>query len=469
MALILETSRIDGYVLNTIQKLGLYCGLDSCMTQEIFSKLREELTPIFKKTYDFSISQIPVALFMMEKGVKWDSKAANRHIENLEKTRLRLEILLLRIALITGNDKFNPRSVSQLKEFLYGTPSKGGSGFDLPKQYKKNDKNVVILNTDKDALKAIKKSSIRGKIISSLLLTLRKIEKRLAFLTCTLEENDRFRVSFNIAGTETGRWSSSKNVFNRCWNAQNVEKKDGGLRDVFIPDPGYKFFYPDLKSAESFAVAYMSGDEKYIEACESGDIHTTVAHLAYKIPLDRKEADRIYIMGKSYRDLCKPLGHGTNYLGSPFGLCQQTGLPKKEIELFQEKYFGAFKGIGEWHRNVAKELQETSCLTTPLGRCRYFWGRTNEDSTLRQAVAFLGQFIGDIINIGLINLYENKSEHMMPLFQIHDAILGQVRENMVDFYKPFIVSCLRVPVKIKGRIMNIPVDVKFGNNWKEIS
>jgi DNA polymerase I-like protein with 3'-5' exonuclease and polymerase domains len=44
------------------------------------------------------------------------------------------------------------------------------------------------------------------------------------FVEAELEPNGRMKCSFNTAGTETFRWSSSKNVFWRGTNLQNIPK-----------------------------------------------------------------------------------------------------------------------------------------------------------------------------------------------------------------------------------------------------
>ena len=79
------------------------------------------------------------------------------------------------------------------------------------------------------------------------------------FVNAPLDVDGRMRCSFNIAGTETYRFSSSKNAFGSGMNMQNIPK--GGesdeldlelpnVRELFIPDPGKTFFDIDLDSAD---------------------------------------------------------------------------------------------------------------------------------------------------------------------------------------------------------------------------
>jgi hypothetical protein len=42
------------------------------------------------------------------------------------------------------------------------------------------------------------------------------------FVKAPLDPGDRMRCMFNVSGTETFRWSSSKNAFGRGTNLQNI-------------------------------------------------------------------------------------------------------------------------------------------------------------------------------------------------------------------------------------------------------
>src|SRR6516165_6883191 len=65
-------------------------------------------------------------------------------------------------------------------------------------------------------------------------------------------------------------------------NLQNIEDR---LRSVFVADKGMKFAYVDLEQAESRLVGAIEWnlfrDGTYLDACESGDLHTSVCRLAW--------------------------------------------------------------------------------------------------------------------------------------------------------------------------------------------
>jgi DNA polymerase I-like protein with 3'-5' exonuclease and polymerase domains len=102
------------------------------------------------------------------------------------------------------------------------------------------------------------------------------------FLTAEVDADSRLRTSYNVAGTETGRWSSSTNAFGSGTNLQNFPEK---LRSVFVADEGRKLAYLDLEQAESWVVGIklweLFADDRYIRAIEEGDLHTSVARMVW--------------------------------------------------------------------------------------------------------------------------------------------------------------------------------------------
>ena len=318
-----------------------------------------------------------------------------------------------------------------------------------------------------------------------------------------------------MAGTETGRWSSSEAPWGTGTNLQNITKD---LREIFIPDDGMTMFYADLEQAESRVVAYLTGDQGYIDACESGDLHTTVVKMVWKNmgwsgdPVqERKLAENPYYLQFSFRDMCKRAGHGTNYGLSATSLARHLKIKVAHATRFQLLYYGgvvsldsvnrwhqqdpkagfdellaygkvygekakyvevpgAFPGIRSWHDNIANELLNTGTLTTPIGRRRQFWGRLDDATTLRGAIAYVPQStIGDLLNMGLYRVWnELRDDGVQVLGQVHDAILGQVPTEKVDELMPKIVECMTNPIQVGERTLVIPSSVEVGNTWKNM-
>jgi len=227
-----------------------------------------------------------------------------------------------------------------------------------------------------------------------------------------------------------------------------------------------------LEQAESRAVAYISGDENYINACESGDLHTLVCQMVWPelawandLSQDKKVAKQIFYRDFSYRDMSKRGGHGTNYYGTPFTMARHLKIPQHVMGDFQERYLERFPGIQQWWYRVMEDLMTEGWLMNPFGRFRRFFGRPDDDSTIRKAIAFEPQStVSEIINTGLWRLWHDMPE-IHVLAQVHDAVLFMYPEAEEEKIIPKATSMLEIPVAIHNRTMTIPAEAKIGWNW----
>lgn len=100
-----------------------------------------------------------------------------------------------------------------------------------------------------------------------------------------------------------------------------------------------------------------------------------------------------------------------------------------------------------------------------MGRQRWFFGRPNEEETVRGAVAFDPQgSVGDILNTGMLKVWRLGICELM--LQVHDAILVQYPEEREDEILPKLLDEIKVPVPLeRGRTLVIPTEAKVGWNW----
>lgn len=442
----------------TNKTLWHYNALDCCVTFEV----AQQLIPKANKAYDMSMRMHGPALDMMLRGILVDTNYRNQVMEELRTARKRVKHVLDTLAQAVWDQPLNHNSPQQLRKFFYDV-------MRLPRQKSYNRTyGERRETTNRDALEKLQGFRTAKPIINAI-LRLREIDKSLSVLRSGIDSDQRMRTSYNVCGTETWRWSSSENVFGTGSNLQNIT---GRLRRIFVARPGWKLAYIDLEQAESRAVAYLSGDRSYIKACESGDLHTTVATMVWpelawtgKAAEDRKVADQIFYREFSYRDMAKRGGHGTNYYGTPRTMASFLKVETRVMERFQQAYFKAFPGIRKWHHAVARELQTTRQLTTPFGLTRTFWGRPNDDNTLREAIAFVPQStIACYLNEAMWRVWNLYTPRVRLLGQVHDAILIEYQEGDKEAVRD-VQGWMSFAHKIHGRPMSIPTDVAVGWNW----
>jgi DNA polymerase-1 len=440
-----------------------YNSLDAAVTLEIHEILSQK--NMSQGVYAFERALQGPALDMMLRGFLIDPVWRAKGIDQETKKKELVEERLNRLAHAVWGKDLNPRSPHQLKDFFYNE-------LQLPEVWT-SKKGVRSLSTDREALEKLSQYYIALPIINCVLHA-RDAGKKLSVLRSGVDPDGRMRCTYNVCGTETGRWASSRNVYGRGGNLQNITEE---LRRMFVADRGYILLYVDGEQAESRGVGFIHGrlfnDWRYLDACEAGDLHTTVTRLVWQNlgwtgdnRADRAIAEQPFYRHFSYRDMAKRGGHGTNYYGTPWTMARHLKVDKSLIEEFQRNYFAAFPAMRKWHVWVSEQLALSQSITTFVGRERTFFGRPNDDTTLREAIAYEPQsVVGDLVNEGGYRVWKQFPE-AQALAQIHDAYLFQIPETRLDLIEP-ILKTFEVPVRDQksGRVLRIPAEAKVGWNW----
>lgn len=489
-----ETSALDHNAKDWV-----YNGLDCCVTLEIRDELLPQLDNVTRHTYEFSRALQAPVLEMTMRGLLVDKVKRADVLKSFQKQIDRLDKQLTRIVkegIGAENLVVSPkadqrwwRSPTKLKTLLYDI-------MGLPVQKKRNANGIWAPTTDRDALEKLDEHFV-AQPVTRHMLSLRDIDKKRGFLESGLDPDGHIRCNFNIAGTNTGRLASSLSDFGSGTNLQNVDRE---LRSVCVSERGRVYVNLDLEQGDSRNVGAICWNlfvhefgEKYagsyLDACESGDLHTTVCRMSRTelpwtgdLKADKKIAEQLAYRQDTYRQLAKKLGHGSNYYGTPRTMAKHTKVITPIIQEFQQRYFGAFPVIGcydpnnsdpdhklpNWHNNVRRQLQTSHTLTTMLGRRRKFWGRAFDDATLREAIAYEPQgMTADEIDTALLKLQrEGKRFDVWLHVQVHDSILMSIPEEMLDEFVPWALKLAQTQIILeKGREFFVPTEAKIGWNW----
>jgi DNA polymerase I-like protein with 3'-5' exonuclease and polymerase domains/uracil-DNA glycosylase len=289
------------------------------------------------------------------------------------------------------------------------------------------------------------------------------------FVNAPLDVDRRLRCSFNIGGTETYRFSSSKNAFGTGLNFQNIPKGGVGdydeliddeevaldlpnVRELFIPDPGHTFFDIDLSSADLRIVVGESGELEMKALLDAGlDPYTEFAKEYYHDPSITKASPK--------RQTFKGFAHGTHYLGSARGLAERFGLLVAEAEAAQKWYFGRFPNIKKWQDGLKDQVFKRGMVRNVFGYRRYFRGRIN-DETLREAAAWIPQStVACLINRGYVQIAQSLPE-VEILLQVHDSLAGQFQSFHGDWATREIAKACTIPLQYPAFEITIPVGIK---------
>jgi DNA polymerase-1 len=383
-------------------------------------------------------------------GIRFDADARMEVSAELQSLVAAREAWLLDV---TGQD-INIKSPKQMAEFFY---------LDMGQQEirQRNAKGGLSVTTNDEALHKI---ASREPILAPVCRTITELRSlgvfHSTFVMAATDTDGRIRTNFNIAGTETYRFSSSKNAFGTGLNCQNIPKggiAEGGLvlpnvRKLFIPDPGHTIFDIDLDSADLRIVTWESdcawmkehfkaGRKPYIEVMREYYRDSTMT---------KKSHPREYGIFKS---LC----HGTNYLGTAEGIAPRIGLLVHETERIQRWYFGLAPEIRRWQEDIKAQVKGRRYVENAWGYRNYFFDKI-EGTIFNQAVAWIPQStVACLINRAYVNIYNNLKE-VQVLLQVHDSLMGQFQSVYGDWALRKIQECATVPVPYADPL-HIPVGV----------
>lgn len=440
----------------------IYNGGDTLMTAEVWEKLNKVPHP--RLIYNLERGVQGLYLEMALRGFAVDPFAREQGINKVSTKLELMDNFLNEISNALVDCDINYDSGKQLKKLFYG--------FFGIKPIAKWHRGEVKEPMDTATLeKLLKYPTVR--VIARAVLTCRALDKELETLKMEVDDDFRMRTSYNIAGTTEGRTSSSESSTGAGGNLQNVTQD---LRHMFVSDLGWKLCGIDKEQAESRWVGFLCGilfdDWTYLDDCEGGDLHTAVARRwvteiswTGDLKKDRVLADRPF-GDDTYRQASKVLNHASVILGKPRTISTHTKIPEKTIERFQTGFFGAYPCIPRLHTWIAAKIQSTGFLTNPFGRRRDFFGRPDDDGTIRKGMAFMqASPNADDIKLGIYRIWKHMGSRVQLLSEEHDAIYFQFREDddEADIIKTA-QSYMDVAFDLGFRCFSVPTEAKTGWN-----
>ncbi|MDQ5949233.1 MAG: polymerase [Patescibacteria group bacterium] len=412
---------------------------------------------------DFVVDSIelpltPIANQMKERGIKID---IDRLTVLSKKYHTELDSIQKKIWGIAGVE-FNIASPKQLGEILF---VKLGL---KPKNQKKTGTGAY--STKESELEKLKDEHE----IAGLVLEYRELAKLLGTYIDTMptqvDDGHRLHADFLQAGTTTGRMASQNP------NLQNIpNKSDLGreIRKSFIAEPGFKLVSFDYSQIELRIAAFLSGDSKLIEIFKTGhDVHTAVASEVFGV--DPAEVT------KEMRAKAKVINFGVMYGMGVMALKQNLGTSKEDAQIFYDDYFKKFSGLAEYLEKVKHETAQKGYTETFFGRRRYFPDIRSKLPFMKaqaERMAINAPIQGteaDIIKLAMIEVHKfiqtkNLSNDVRLLLQVHDELVYEVAEHLVDSVAPEIKYIMQNVIDPKQTSSVVCIaNSSAGDNWGEM-
>jgi hypothetical protein len=414
---------------------------------------------------------------------------------------------------IPGHTEFNPNSPVQKTTFLYdvlGATERDDSGKVVgPKSKKKRSSGA-------NALKMLKwEHPLFKTYVDALTDTLAPSKRISDFIEIKMATN-RFRTSFNAAGTQTWRFASKGSPF---WDGRNSQNIPGELKDWMIADEGCLLFDADFRQSDGYFVAFESNDTAYIKTMTSGkDSHAVhCSHFfereyEYIVEGKKRGSPEIIDPVTGIRQITKKIVHGGNYqmyAGTLFvqmgrdmviataiamGFNDAGSWTDKQLINLCARLLGSHRGLyprlskHEWYADINRMLETTQCITNAFGMTHRYMGDITDNATQREATAFLGQGgtagnmnrVLDEIILGYIppkfrdGLNPHAKEKPLKLdypgsslginLQVHDSFVGNVNMRADDCLENInnLLTVMERPIIINGHRMHVPADIDFG-------
>ena len=159
-------------------------------------------------------------------------------------------------------------------------------------------------------------------------------------------------------------------------------------------------------------------------------------------------------------------------------MAKHSHIDIKLIEHYQSVYFSACPELPKWHQWVVEQVQTKGEIVTMLGRARRFFGRPNDDATIREAVAYEPQSVAaDYCNESMLRLHKLILAEKLPAtlrLSKHDELIFSCAETLEEQVAVVIKEQMERRIIITApsgntRSWYVPAEVETGWNLGRLS
>ncbi len=434
-----------------LDKALTYAAEDADVTARFYHHFKPRLaTEAMSYVYeDIERPLIPVIAEMELTGIKVDPAILSQMSNDFGKKLVELEADIQKMA----GTPFNVGSPKQMGEILFEKLGLPGGSKTKTGQW----------STDAGVLEDL---AAQGHEIVKKILEWRMLSKLKSTYTDALQEQinprtKRVHTSFSMAGTSTGRLSSTDP------NLQNIPirtEEGRKIREAFVAEDGCTLLSVDYSQVELRLAAEMAGVKALQNAFrDEVDIHALTASQVFGVPLEQ--------ITPEIRRQAKAVNFGIIYGISGWGLGQQLGIPAGEANAFIKRYLSTFSEIQTYMERTKDEARKFGYVKTLLGRKCFIPNITASNpgwraGAERQAInAPLQGTAADIMKRAMIKIppaLKNAGLQTKMLLQVHDELIFEVPNAELEQAKKLIKSIMENVVNL-----NVPLvaEAGSGHSW----
>ncbi|WP_176515941.1 DNA polymerase I [Pseudomonas faucium] len=437
-----------------LEKAGPYAAEDADITLRLHQALQARLakTPSVQPVLmDIEMPLVPVLAKIERQGALVDAALLQVQSGELGVKMAELE----RRAFELAGEEFNLGSPKQLGSILYDK-----LGMPVLSKTAKGQPSTAEAVLDELAE--------QGYPLPEVLMQYRSLSKLKSTYTDKLPgqinpRTGRIHTSYQQAVAATGRLSSSDP------NLQNIPIRTAEgrrIRQAFVASPGYKLLAADYSQIELRIMAHLAKDEGLLHAFRNDlDVHRATAAEVFGVALEAVTTDQ--------RRSAKAINFGLIYGMSAFGLAKQIGVDRKQSQDYIDRYFARYPGVLAYMERTRAQAAEQGFVETLFGRRLYLPDINAKNPALRKGAertainAPMQGTAADIIKRAMVNVDNWLSESGLDarvILQVHDELVLEVRENLVEQVKDEIRGHMSRAAQLDVPLL---VEVGIGANWDE--
>lgn len=270
----------------------------------------------------------------------------------------------------------------------------------------------------------------------------------------------RIHGAWEQAVAATGRLSSVDPNFQNIPIRSELGRK---IREAFVAPPGFRIVSADYSQIELRVLAHLSGDERLVEAFQTGqDVHTRTAMEIFEVNKDE--------VTREMRAKAKAVNFGVIYGQGDGALSKSLGIERKEAARFIATYFRRYEGVRNFMDATLEEARNGQAVTSLLGRRRVVpdiksghRGRRLAAERIAMNMPIQGS-AADILKLAMLRLARPVTPGARMVLTVHDELVFEIPDAEVEEASVKIAREMELAYALRVPLI---VEVGHGPNWND--
>lgn len=241
----------------------------------------------------------------------------------------------------------------------------------------------------------------------------------------------RLRPNYKLHGTKTGRLSCEKPNLQQI-PRQSDKPWNGKLKQAFVPAAGYELWEFDYSQLE-----FRLGTAYALQFKLPGELELAQVFIEGRDIFDEMAAQMEWP-----RQDTKGFVYSTQYGAGLERISRVFGISKEEAAEKKNAYYQKYQGFAKLMKMSQVRCKATGKIQIWSGRHRHFWDKDKDAHKAFNSAIQGGA--ADIVEHVMVRLFQevDDSDRCRMLLQVHDSVVFEIREDLVETYVPAIKAIM---------------------------